>query len=122
MPDVSKFIQQRATDLQTAQHMLYVSWKRKSFPRLHELSPGSIVTPLCTALVVQFLIILLNAKGRRRTCEIVEAVLATFLMICLLLAVIGMPIGMHTVFLELLQRPSVNLISMRTLQVLSIWY
>ena len=103
MPDVKQFVQQRATDLQTAQHVLYMSWKRKSFPQLHELSPGCIATPLCTALWVQFVIILLNPKGRRRTCEIVEAVLATFLMICLLLAVIGMPIGMHMTFLGYLQ-------------------
>ena len=93
MPDVGHFAQQRVADLQNAQNVLYLSWKRRSLPRLHELSLGCIITPVGTALLVQLLILQLHPHARRRTWEIIEAILATFLMLCLLVAVLGMPIG-----------------------------
>ena len=93
MLNVTTFTQQRVEDLRSAQHVLLYAWKHKTLPALTDISTGCIATPIATALLLNLLVVLLTPHGRRRTWELVEAVLASLLMFCLLLAVLGMPIG-----------------------------
>lgn len=93
MIQMHDFRQQRVADFQTAQRLLSDTWNNKSLPVLTDVTTGCVVTPVATVLLLNLLVILLTQHGRKRTWEIVEAVLASLLMLCLLVAVLGMPIG-----------------------------
>lgn len=87
------FRQHRIADLCTAQRLLHNFWQHKSLPAANDVTAGSIGTPIAAMLLTYLLVVLLTPQGRKRTWELLEAVLATLLMLCLLVAVLGMPVG-----------------------------
>lgn len=87
------FRQHRIADLYTAQRLLLNVWQHRSLPAAKDVTAGSIATPIAAILLSYLLVVLLTPQGRKRTWELLEAVLATLLMLCLLVAVLGMPVG-----------------------------
>ena len=83
----------RLSDLQTGVQYLQHSWFGEQTPDPSSLTPSVLLTSVFSLFTLQALLILITGVGRKQLLQGIETVIASFLLLCLIGLVLGLPVG-----------------------------
>ena len=91
--DLSDWARSRLSDLHTGGQYLINLWSASDSVASDGLTSSVFVTTVSAAVLLQVLLILISGLGRKQLLQGLETVVASFLLVCLLILVLGLPIG-----------------------------
>ena len=83
----------RLSDLQAGVQYLQHSWFGEQSPDPSSLTPSVLLTSVFSLFTLQALLILITGVGRKQLLQGIETVIASFLLLCLIGLVLGLPVG-----------------------------
>ena len=90
--DLPVWVQERFAELSTG--VQYLTNRAKSVESgADSVTLSVILTTASTALLLQALVILVTGLGRKQLLQGLETIVASFLLVCLLGLVLGLPVG-----------------------------
>ena len=91
--DLSDWARSRLSDLHTGGQYLTNLWSANGRVASDGLTSSVIVTTLSAGLLLQVLLSLITGLGRKQLLQGLETIVASFLLVCLLVLVLGLPVG-----------------------------
>ena len=92
--DLPYWVHERLADLSTGVQYLTKQFSPKSVESgADSVTLSVILTTASTALLLQALVILVTGLGRKQLLQGLETIVASFLLVCLLGLVLGLPVG-----------------------------